>query len=241
MRCRGGRRGAAAGASLDRSEAGSIHEHRCDAASVEAARCSTGRDASARRRLDRSSCSPTSVARCRPTHGPLLLFMFGLSEAAAAARRGFPVRHPADQGDSPAAQRRRGTRARRGRTRRLRLVGRHANRRRDRALQHLVEPPRAHPEGDRAHHQRWLGPRPVRSSCDARWPALQRSSHRLVWLNPLLGSPSYEPAARGMQAALPYIDAFPGPSTIWRAWRSWRSCWPTSRRGTPAGGNSTRG
>jgi len=37
---------------------------------------------------------------------------------------------------------------------------------------------------------------------------LQRSSYRLVWLNPLLGSASYEPAARGMQAALPFIDAF---------------------------------
>ncbi len=37
---------------------------------------------------------------------------------------------------------------------------------------------------------------------------LQRSAHRVVWLNPLLGSPSYEPAARGMQAALPFIDDF---------------------------------
>jgi uncharacterized protein with von Willebrand factor type A (vWA) domain len=35
---------------------------------------------------------------------------------------------------------------------------------------------------------------------------LQRSCHRLVWLNPLLGAPDYEPATRGMQAALPYID-----------------------------------
>jgi uncharacterized protein len=37
---------------------------------------------------------------------------------------------------------------------------------------------------------------------------LQRSCHRLVWLNPLLGSPQYEPLTRGMQAALPYIDDF---------------------------------
>jgi hypothetical protein len=37
---------------------------------------------------------------------------------------------------------------------------------------------------------------------------LQRSCHRLVWLNPLLGSPEYEPLTRGMQAALPYIDDF---------------------------------
>jgi uncharacterized protein with von Willebrand factor type A (vWA) domain len=37
---------------------------------------------------------------------------------------------------------------------------------------------------------------------------LQRSCHRLVWLNPLLGSPHYRPVTRGMQAALPYIDDF---------------------------------
>ncbi len=37
---------------------------------------------------------------------------------------------------------------------------------------------------------------------------LQRSCHRLVWLNPLIGSPGYEPLTRGMQAALPFIDDF---------------------------------
>ena len=37
---------------------------------------------------------------------------------------------------------------------------------------------------------------------------LQRNCHRLVWLNPLLGSPEYEPLTRGMQAALPHIDNF---------------------------------
>ena len=37
---------------------------------------------------------------------------------------------------------------------------------------------------------------------------LQRSSRRLVWLNPLLGAPDYEPLTRGIQAALPYIDDF---------------------------------
>ncbi len=37
---------------------------------------------------------------------------------------------------------------------------------------------------------------------------LQRNCHRLIWLNPLLGSPLYEPLTRGMQAALPYIDDF---------------------------------
>jgi uncharacterized protein len=37
---------------------------------------------------------------------------------------------------------------------------------------------------------------------------LQRSSRRLIWLNPLLGSPDYEPLTRGIKAALPYIDDF---------------------------------
>jgi len=37
---------------------------------------------------------------------------------------------------------------------------------------------------------------------------LQRSSRRLIWLNPLLGSPDYQPLTRGIQAALPYIDDF---------------------------------
>jgi uncharacterized protein with von Willebrand factor type A (vWA) domain len=37
---------------------------------------------------------------------------------------------------------------------------------------------------------------------------LQRCCHRLIWLNPLLGSPEYEPLTRGMQTALPYIDDF---------------------------------
>jgi hypothetical protein len=37
---------------------------------------------------------------------------------------------------------------------------------------------------------------------------LQRSSRRLIWLNPLLGSPDYEPLTRGIQAALPFIDDF---------------------------------
>ena len=37
---------------------------------------------------------------------------------------------------------------------------------------------------------------------------LKRSCYRLVWLNPLLGSPEYQPLTRGMQAALPHIDQF---------------------------------
>jgi uncharacterized protein with von Willebrand factor type A (vWA) domain len=37
---------------------------------------------------------------------------------------------------------------------------------------------------------------------------LQRSCHRLIWLNPLLGSADYEPLTRGIRAALPFVDDF---------------------------------
>jgi uncharacterized protein len=37
---------------------------------------------------------------------------------------------------------------------------------------------------------------------------LSRVAHRLVWVNPLKASPGYAPLARGMAAALPYIDDF---------------------------------
>ena len=38
--------------------------------------------------------------------------------------------------------------------------------------------------------------------------AIKRKAGRLIWLNPLLGNPSYEPLTRGMAAALPLIDDF---------------------------------
>jgi uncharacterized protein with von Willebrand factor type A (vWA) domain len=37
---------------------------------------------------------------------------------------------------------------------------------------------------------------------------LKRRCHRLIWMNPLLGLPGYEPLTRGVQAALPHVDAF---------------------------------
>jgi uncharacterized protein with von Willebrand factor type A (vWA) domain len=37
---------------------------------------------------------------------------------------------------------------------------------------------------------------------------LQKRAGRLIWLNPLLGSPTYQPMTRGMQAALPFINVF---------------------------------
>jgi uncharacterized protein len=35
---------------------------------------------------------------------------------------------------------------------------------------------------------------------------LARGAHRVIWLNPLLASPDYEPLTRGMLAALPFVD-----------------------------------
>jgi hypothetical protein len=35
---------------------------------------------------------------------------------------------------------------------------------------------------------------------------LSRSVHRIIWLNPLAGHEGFTPEARGMAAALPYVD-----------------------------------
>ena len=37
---------------------------------------------------------------------------------------------------------------------------------------------------------------------------LHARARRVIWLNPLLGDPRYRPEARGMAAALPYVDTF---------------------------------
>ena len=37
---------------------------------------------------------------------------------------------------------------------------------------------------------------------------LRRVAHRVVWVNPLKAAPGYAPLARGMAAALPYVDDF---------------------------------
>jgi uncharacterized protein len=37
---------------------------------------------------------------------------------------------------------------------------------------------------------------------------LARRCRRIVWLNPMIGWEGYEPSARGMQAALPFVDLF---------------------------------
>ena len=47
---------------------------------------------------------------------------------------------------------------------------------------------------------------PERLGCEMQ--RLARRCRRIVWLNPLLGWRDYEPTARGMRAALPYVDLF---------------------------------
>ncbi len=37
---------------------------------------------------------------------------------------------------------------------------------------------------------------------------LQRSCRRVIWLNPLLGAPGYQPLTQGIRAALPHVDHF---------------------------------
>jgi uncharacterized protein with von Willebrand factor type A (vWA) domain len=37
---------------------------------------------------------------------------------------------------------------------------------------------------------------------------LQRNCYRLIWLNPLIDAPQYEPLTRGAQALLPFVDDF---------------------------------
>src|SRR5208283_5145174 len=48
----------------------------------------------------------------------------------------------------------------------------------------------------------------------AEMDALRRRCRRIVWLNPLIGWQGYEPSARGMAAALPYVDLFAPAHTL---------------------------
>ena len=37
---------------------------------------------------------------------------------------------------------------------------------------------------------------------------LRQRARKLLWLNPLLGTPGYQPLTQGMQCALPFLDYF---------------------------------
>lgn len=43
---------------------------------------------------------------------------------------------------------------------------------------------------------------------------LKRRARRLIWINPLMGTPGYRPLCQGMRTALPYIDYFLPASTL---------------------------
>jgi uncharacterized protein with von Willebrand factor type A (vWA) domain len=50
----------------------------------------------------------------------------------------------------------------------------------------------------------WDTGEPSRLSGEMR--RLRRSVHRIIWLNPLAGHADFTPEARGMAAALPFVD-----------------------------------
>ena len=52
---------------------------------------------------------------------------------------------------------------------------------------------------------------------------IRRRARKVVWLNPLLGDPRYEPEARGMRAALSFVDHF-------AASRDWETEWSGAYR-----------
>jgi uncharacterized protein with von Willebrand factor type A (vWA) domain len=43
---------------------------------------------------------------------------------------------------------------------------------------------------------------------DSQMATLKRKSHKIIWLNPLLGTRGYQPICQGMRTALPYVDHF---------------------------------
>ena len=88
------------------------------------------------------------------------------------------------------------------------LGRRHAHRRGAARVQHAVGAARDAQRPRRADRLGRLGPRRSRRCSASELARLRRSCRRLIWLNPLLGSASYEPLTRGMQAALQHVDDF---------------------------------
>ena len=59
---------------------------------------------------------------------------------------------------------------------------------------------------------------------------LKRNCHRLIWLNPLLGAPDYEPLTAASRRRFRILIIF-CPYITWRVWKIWRIGWPTSMAG----------
>jgi uncharacterized protein with von Willebrand factor type A (vWA) domain len=54
---------------------------------------------------------------------------------------------------------------------------------------------------------------------EAEMKRLKRRASRLIWLNPLMGTPDYRPLCQGMRTALPYIDYFLPANTL-KGWKT---------------------
>ena len=70
---------------------------------------------------------------------------------------------------------------------------------------------------------------------------LARVAHRVVWVNPLKASPGYAPLARGMAAALPWVDHFVEGHNLASLERLARLVLGTTGAGAGAGGRRANG
>ena len=91
-----------------------------------------------------------------------------------------------------------------------------------RHVQRRVGRARHGPRRDRRDPQRRVGPRRPGGARRADGSACSGSTHTLIWVNPLKVTPGYAPLARGMAAALPYVDHFVGGSFARRDGRTGR-------------------
>ena len=63
---------------------------------------------------------------------------------------------------------------------------------------------------------------------------LHRAAYAVVWVNPVKGSPEYQPLAAGMRAALPSIDRFVRRAQPREPRGARRRCWRGSSADTAA-------
>ena len=120
--------------------------------------------------------------------------------------RGLRLPHPPGARFAVAARSRRHARRRQAVADGPRHRRRHAHRRKPRHVQSLARAPRhqfAHRGDDRLRRLRHRRAGHGRGNAPAAPP-----QQKIIWLNPLLGWRDYSPQARGMQAALPYVDLF---------------------------------
>jgi hypothetical protein len=54
---------------------------------------------------------------------------------------------------------------------------------------------------------------------EAEMKRIKRRASRLIWLNPLMGTPDYRPLCQGMRTALPYVDYFLPANTL-KGWKT---------------------